>query len=301
MHCRHGFPCLAQAVVFGAIVLAAIPACFAGEVVDQIDKTFPVKERPTIYVRNSDGRTTLRATGSSEVRIHAVKEVVRAANAEEARQMASRVEIRIEQVGNRIEVEARYPKMSGFWNHGEVLVHFEVSGPAASDLDAHSSDGALDADGFNGNLQLSTSDGRLTATNCSGRIAAHVSDGQMKIISAQGELDARTSDGTATIDGTFKGLDVKSSDGSLDITVRPGSVMERPWSVTSSDGSIQMRLPEGFSADMDVSTSDGNIRVDHPVTMTGNITSKHHLVGKLNNGGSLLRIHASDGSVHVLK
>ncbi len=289
-------------VAASAVALVSIPACLAGEVVDRIDRTFPARERPMIYVRNSDGRTTLKATPGSEVRVLAIKEVVNASSDEEARQQAARVEVRIEQIGNRVEAEARYPKVSGFWNHRlQVLVHFEISGPAASDLDAHSSDGALEADGFNGRLELSTSDGRLTATNCSGRINAHVSDGEMRIAGAQGELTARTSDGRMTIDGTFKALDLKSSDGTVEVDVRPGSVMERDWSVASSDGSIQIRLPEGFSADVDISTGDGSIHVDHPITMTGGMTSKHHLTGKLNSGGALFRIHASDGSVRVTK
>jgi DUF4097 and DUF4098 domain-containing protein YvlB len=104
-----------------------------------------------------------------------------------------------------------------------------------------------------------------------------------------------------TLDGTFKALDVKSSDGNVDITVRPGSMMERAWAINSSDGGIRLRLPEDFGADLDVSTSDGSIRVDHPVTMSGGSMSKNHMVGRLNKGGNLLRIHTSDGSVTISK
>jgi hypothetical protein len=276
--------------------------CFAGEIVDRIERTYSTKERPLIYVRNSDGRVTMRATPGSEVRVVAVKEVTRESSAGEGRRQASRIEVRIEQIGNRIEVEARYPKLMGVWDHDtQVLVHFEVSGPAASDVDARSSDGPLNVEGFSGHIELFTSDGRLEASNCSGRINARVSDGQMKITAAHGELEARTSDGSMTLDGTFNALDVKSSDGSVDITVRPGSVMERAWTINSSDGSVRMRLPEDFGADLDISTSDGSIRVDPPVTLSGGALSKNHMVGKLNKGGSSLRIHTSDGSVTISK
>lgn len=287
-------------VVLGTVFLLASSACLAGEVVDRIERTFPARERPLLYVRNSDGRTTLKATTAPEVHVVAVKEVLRASSADEARRQAARVEIRIEQVGSRIEAEARYPRMSGFWDRDtQVLVHFEISGPTASDLDAHNSDGALEADGFNGRIDLSTSDGRLIATNCSGVINAHVSDGEIRIADAQGELQARSSDGRMTIDGTFRALEVKSSDGNVNVTVRPGSTMERPWSINTSDGSIQLNLPDGFAADLDVSTSDGSICLDHPVTLTGGSMSEHHLLGKLNKGGQSLRIHASDGSVNI--
>jgi hypothetical protein len=291
---------IALLVAFSLISSAA--TCFAGEVVDRIERTYPVKERPFIYVRNSDGRVSLKANSGSEVRVVAIKEIMRAPSADEGRRQASRIEVRIEQVGNRVEVEAKYPKNWGSWSHDtQVFVHFEVSGPVASDLDAHSSDGSLDVEGFNGRLELSTSDGKLRSANCSGRITAHVSDGEMNITAAQGEVEARSSDGPVFLDGTFKGLNVKSSDGSVDITVRQGSVMERAWTINSSDGSIHIRLPEGFGADLDASTSDGNIRIDHPITLDGGTMSKNHMVGKLNKGGNLLRVHSSDGSVTISK
>jgi DUF4097 and DUF4098 domain-containing protein YvlB len=284
------------------MVLLVSTICIAGQEIDRMDRTFPAKERPLIYVRNSDGRVRLNASSSQAVRVVAIKEAVRGAGTEEARREAARIEIRIEQVGNRIEAEAKYPRWSGNWNHGPmVLVHFEITGPAASDVDAHTSDGALEVDGFSGQLDLSTSDGKLTATNCAGSIKSHVSDGEMRITRMQGGLEARSSDGPMLLEGTFKGLDIRSSDGKVDITVRPGSAMDRPWSVQSSDGDVRLQLPEGFSADLDVSTSDGRIQMDHPVTMTGGKISEHHITGKLNAGGPTLRIHASDGSVTIAK
>ncbi len=293
---------LGKTIVAAAFFTSAASACLAGEVVDRIERTFPVKERPLIYVRNSDGRTTLRATSASEVHVVAVKEISRAASEEEGRREAARVEVRIEQVGSRVEVEAKYPKD---WTFGDgrpiVLVHFDIAGPVASNLNVHSSDGELDADGFDGQLELSTSDGRLTASNCSGRIAAHASDGAIDISGARGTLQARTSDGKMKLEGTFTGLEVKSSDGRVDILARPGSTMENAWSIATSDGSIRLHLPEDFSADLDVSTGEGSINVEFPVAMSGGKSSKHHLTGKLNKGGPLLHVHASDGSVMIGK
>ncbi len=291
-------------MVFAALayLMISVPASFAGDVIDRIERSFPVKDRPAIYVRNSDGRTSINAVAGAEVRVVAIKEAGRNLSQSEARREAADIEVRIEQVGSRIEVEARYPKHSGFWNNGpKVLVHFEITAPPASDLDAHNSDGALVAKGFDGRLDLSTSDGNLTVTGCAGQIKTHVSDGEMRLEGLQGDLQARSSDGKVSVEGTFKGLDVKSSDGDVEISVRPGSSMERPWSIGSSDGNIRLRLPDGFDADLDISTGEGSIRVDHPVTMSGTRLSEHHVAGKLNRGGQPLRVHTSDGSVTIQK
>ncbi len=280
--------------------LIAVPACLAGDVLDRIERSFSVKDRPVIYVRNSDGRTRIIASSGPEVKVVAVKEAVRNANPERARREAEAIEVRIQQTGDKVEAEARYPKNTGFFDHGPlVLVHFEITAPSASDVEAHNSDGALTVEGFDGRLDLSTSDGSLTATRCSGQINAHVSDGEMRFEALQGYLQARSSDGKVTADGTFKGLEVKSSDGDVDITVRPGSTMDRQWSIGSSDGSVRLRLPDGFDADLDASTSDGSINVDQPVTMNGQKLSEHHLAGKLNRGGQILRVHTSDGNITI--
>lgn len=306
MHCRcripfrfayfkNTFPSL-------AVILLVSSACLAGEQVDRVEKRFSVNERPLIYIRNSDGRITLRATQSPEVHVVAVKEASRSMSADEAKREADRVEVRIEQIGRRIEIEAKYPRMSGFWNHGPaILVHFDVSAPARSDVDAHSSDGPLLVDGFAGRLDLSSSDGKLTATGCSGQITSHVSDGETDIANVQGELNAQSSDGPMNIEGTFTALDLRSSDGKMDITVRPGSNMAREWSIRTSDGDIRLRLPDDFSADLDISTNDGRIRLEHALTLSAGETSEHHISGKLNKGGLPLRVHASDGSISILK
>ncbi len=275
---------------------------FAGEEIDRIERTFSARQRPVIAIRNSDGRVTVRATPAAEVRVVAIKEAVPGASTQDARNYASQIQIRIEQAGSRVEIEAKYPRSSGLWNNGPiVLVHFEVTGPAGSDLEAHTSDGPLVLDGFSGNFDLTASDGKLTATGCSGRLVSRVSDGETQIEGFQGEVEAHSSDGHMTIEGSFKGLNVKTSDGNVDISVRPGSTVEKSWTIGSSDGNIRMKLPNGFPANLDIRTSDGSIRVDHPLTITEGKIADHHILGKLNGGGGLISLRSSDGSVSITK
>jgi DUF4097 and DUF4098 domain-containing protein YvlB len=272
-----------------------------GQVADDIARSFQVKGRTLVMVKNVDGRIRIISGTQPEVNIRASKEVLRAGSQDEARRAAAEVEIRLEQFGNRVEIEAKYPKQWNFFGlKPKVLVHFEVVAPAASDLEVRNVDGSLTAEGFDGHIDLVTVDGSLTARQCSGTIAARTVDGSLELRNVHGDISARTTDGKLSMDGVFQTLEAQSTDGSIDITVEPGSKMGGEWTVRSTDGSINIELPKDFSADLEARAGDGQIKCDYPVTISGSV-DKHRLIGKINGGGSLLKVQSSDGSINITK
>lgn len=294
--------CIAFAAVWmiGPIPAASgIPANF---VVETIERSFTVQGRPALWVKNADGRIRVTAGNQPQVQIRAIKEVHGASSADDARQYAARVEVRIEQTGNRIQAEAIYPATNrfSFGRQPEPLVHFEITAPKGSDLEAINADGDLQVDGLDGKIKVETADGKLSVINCSGRIESRTGDGDLRIERARGEVSAKTGDGSITLDGVLEALDTTSGDGRIRIKVLTGSKMMRDWSIRTGDGNIQLSLPESFAADLDVSTGDGQIRVDYPVTVSKS-KSEHKLAGKLNAGGKLLHIQTGDGDITIEK
>jgi DUF4097 and DUF4098 domain-containing protein YvlB len=326
-------------LAFVFVLLIFVSAAWADEItVDHIDRTFSVSGRPSIEIKNEDGHVSVKAVPGSSVHVVATKEVHRVHSSKAAREAADRVKVRIEQSGNRIEVEAIYPKFHfSIFSGPEVLVHFEVTAPPETDLQVHNADGAVDADGFQGAIQLSSADGNISAQRLSGQIRVSTADGnlelskcegnldlsssdgdivadeckaQLKVHSADGpvnikrfagSIDADASDGKIFIDGVLSGLTAKTADGRIEVQAIRGSEMQSDWSLRSSDGSIKLELPESFAGDIDLSTSDGHIHTDQPVTISGAVSTTH-LSGKLNGGGShLLQIHTADGNIDLTK
>jgi len=76
--------------------------------------------------------------------------------------------------------------------------------------------------------------------------------------------------------------------------------MAGDWALRSGDGSVTLRLPEAFAADLEIHTSDGHIDLGFPITVTGRMGS-HEIKGKINGGGGLLSMRTGDGSIHVQK
>jgi hypothetical protein len=211
------------------------------------------------------------------------------------------VQVRIDQIRNRIEVEAIYPRQwFSFGLKSQVLVHFEVTMPPAADLEARNVDGSLDIEGIDGHLQIASTDGTVTAHSCAGRIEARTTDGELRLEGIRGEVQAHSTDGKVTIAGLLNLLEVSTTDGGIEIDAEDGSRMNTEWSIRSTDGDVHLRLPEGFAADLDITTGDGRIANDYPVTMQGRVSS-HRLVGKMFNGGELLRIRTSDGDIAIRK
>ena len=166
------------------------------------------------------------------------------------------------------------------WNDASVRVEVEI--PREANLDLHSGDGHIRVDDVKGNLQLDTGDGHIEANRIDGK------------------LHARTSDGHMTIDGRFDDLDLRTSDGQVEATINPGSVMSNPWSIQTGDGRVDLRLPETMNLDVDLQTGDGRVTSDIPLTVSGEM-GKSSVRGKLNSGGFELRVHTSDGGIHVGK
>jgi DUF4097 and DUF4098 domain-containing protein YvlB len=153
-----------------------------------------------------------------------------------------------------------------------------------------------------GDLSLTTGDGNVTLDHVSGNLRIKSGDGQVKITNADGAIDAHTSDGNLRVDGLFHALALHTSDGTLDLSLREGTKLAGASTIQSSDGSVNVRVPRNFAADLNVHTSDGRVDCSLPLTMDhyqSGGEQGHELRGKLNGGGAPLTIHTSDGNVKI--
>jgi len=283
-----------------SIVFAWVAAAASAQTVETIEKSFAVQGTPRIVVTNEDGRTELRSHGESRVLVSVVKEVLRARSDEDARRLAERVEVRVGQEGDRIDVQTLYPESDwSFWGEAEVLVHINILAPVKSDLDVSTSDGLLTVSGFSGDLRLSTEDGDLSVSACSGVARVSAEDGDVSVRDFRGDVDAGIEDGDLSVEGTLGRLSADAEDGDVDVRLLEGSVMTADWRVEVADGGVRIHVPDGFAADLDVDTDDGSIDIDLPATAAE--LSEGKLRGSMNGGGHRLVIRTEDGSVRLSK
>ena len=75
--------------------------------------------------------------------------------------------------------------------------------------------------------------------------------------------------------------------------------MASAWDITTGDGHITLRLPDGFGAELDAHTGDGSLDVGFPISSKG--VSNHDIRGRLNDGGPALKVRTGDGSIKVIR
>jgi DUF4097 and DUF4098 domain-containing protein YvlB len=284
---------LARFASLAVISLFAIPAIAQTE--DHWDKTYTISAQPTLVLTTGDANLNIKSCGDCQtVRIH-----VEAQN-----RKLSDYRLEEDQSGNTVHFSLKEKIHAGIhftvnW-HNSSSVSVEVETPANLTLHAETADGNLNATGLRGAISLRSSDGHQTIADVSGTLNIQSSDGAVDLRNIAGTLDAHTSDGNLNISGKLDGLNVHTSDGSLILELASGTALKADSTLRSSDGSITVRLPKDLSVNLDVSTSDGKIDCNLPLTLDGfHGGSGNSIQGKLNAGGARFSIHSSDGSVHL--
>jgi hypothetical protein len=271
--------------------LAALALLAGAAGADDWSHRYPVKGLPDVRVKTDDGSVRVETVeGASEVEARVTTEGYRIGPGE--------VEVVESQAGDRVDLEVRLPKQRSWLGVGTRSVRVELRVPRRTNLDVRTGDGSVEVRPLSGRIQIATGDGGITAEGLQGEIRLHTGDGSIRASGLDGRLEAGTGDGHMRIEGRFEALALRTGDGGIDAQVARGSRLDTPWSLTSGDGGITLRLPDDLGAELDAHTGDGGIHLDSPVTVTGTIT-KSRVRGTLGNGGQPLRIHTGDGAIRL--
>ncbi len=253
-------------------ILALALVAASGLLADEWTKSFSVSATPELRVDTNDGAVTVRAWDINRMDARVVTTGWKIGPGE--------VQVREHQAGDRVELDVHLPNRN--WNIGSHTVRIEVQVPRQTRTEVRTGDGQIRVDGIKGQTHLSTGDGSIEAD------------------ALDGGLEARTGDGHMRVRGRLDSLHLHTGDGSIDAELLPGSRIDRTWRIETGDGSVRLRLPHDFAADLDVHTSDGGINVDLPLTVTG-LHNNSNLRGKLNNGTQPFYIRTGDGSIRINK
>lgn len=164
-----------------------------------------------------------------------------------------------------------------------------------ADARATTGSGSITVNGIKGQLRASTGSGGIRGTGVAGAIIAGTGSGTIDLeqVSA-GDVELSTGSGGITLTGVKGGVRARTGSGSIRVNGEPTAT----WNIRTGSGSIHVRLPQNASFDLDASTSSGSINADHPVTLLGRI-SRREMRGKVRNGGPLLDLGTSSGSIHI--
>jgi len=261
-----------QRLVFALLGLCLATAPFA--CADDWSKTYTITGKPDLRVETSDADLHVDTWDQNTIDVHVTSTHYKIGE--------GGIKIIEHQTGDAVELEIRYPHLNFTVNFGSS--HNRVN------VDIHMP--------REGRVGLRTGDGSIRLSDFRGTMDLESGDGHQEIESVDGALKARAGDGHIRASGRFDSLELNTGDGRIDASVKPGSTVASGWNIRAGDGSVTLRLPENFAADVDLHTSDGHIDVDMPVTVEGRLGDKN-IHGKMNGGGNLLTVHTGDGSIRI--
>lgn len=154
------------------------------------------------------------------------------------------------------------------------------------------SDGDVQIYNVTGNTSLATSDGDVRAENVEGDTKFVTSDGDVSLLNITGTINARTSDGDISFTNCAGSVVAQTSDGDIEGDLYK---LKNKLSVLTSDGDIDVEIPDGLSFNVKVKGSDLNI----PLVDFSGKTEEHLIQGTIRGGGIPVELMTSDGRVSL--
>ena len=162
------------------------------------------------------------------------------------------------------------------------------------------SNGSVHATRLVGPLEVQTSNGSVEVLDIAGDTTLHSTNGSIRADVHKGRFGATTSNGSISVrlmDADSSPVHLESSNGHIELTMDK----VREVKASTSNSSITVRMPSSAGAMLDAHTSNSSITCDFDVSVHGGMISKHHLEGKIGDGGPLLDLGTSNGSIKILR
>jgi DUF4097 and DUF4098 domain-containing protein YvlB len=241
---------------------------------EEWSKTFTITGKPDLRVETSDANIRVDTWDENKIEARVTTERYKIGE--------GGIKIYDHQTGDSVLLEVRFPHHNFVVQVGTPRVDIEIHMPREGRVNLRTGDGHIRLGNFKGNMELQSSDGHQDIDSVDGALRTHAGDGHIR---AAGRFDA---------------LQISTGDGRIEAHALAGSTTGSSWDLHAGDGSVTLRLPANFAADVDLRTGDGHITLDLPVTVEGQL-GKKNIRGKLNGGGNLLTIHTGDGSIRLEK
>lgn len=295
------------AVIFVSLILILvsciekIPTPFVEEFKDE----FNVQEEKFLSVDNFNGSVTITKWSENKISVFAEKKSLI------GKSELSKVKIEIEKNGE-IKIKSiklkENPQVSITYNIKvpEKIILKEIITSNGSieivdlkgDSSLKSSNGYIKIANHIGNLRCDTSNGRIELINISGSANLYTSNGKILVDGCDFLISAETSNGAIEVKRTKKVGDLKTSNGKIEVDLY--SLKEGSAKFITSNSSINVNIKSDLNLNLEIETSNGKIDVKD-LNVNIDTLKDTYLKGRLNNGGDILVIKTSNGSIYLNK
>lgn len=268
------------------LALGTLPA-LASEAT--FERTLSVSGAVTLHISTGSGYIHIKPGSDNQVHIFGrVKSNGFDGREERVKEIAANPPI--EQTGGIVRVGGHMENLHN------ISIDYEIQAPAKSFLDASSGSGDVDDTGVGVNARLNTGSGTIHATGLQEGFSVGTGSGDIYAEqTGSGDVKAETGSGTIELKNIAGGLKAQTGSGDIKLNGQP----KADWRVTTGSGSVEVWPSERASFTLEASTGSGSIKTDREMLVSGSIESHHHITGKINGGGPMVRVETGSGDIRV--
>jgi DUF4097 and DUF4098 domain-containing protein YvlB len=152
-------------------------------------------------------------------------------------------------------------------------------------------------------IELTTTFGAVKARGLEGDARVSTGSGALDLSGVAGALVAKSDFGSVAVEGKLAELDVRSGSGDVRVRALAGST-NAGWSVRSSFGDVELRVPEGFGCELEARTGFGEVSSELPLVSEAASPKgkeKKQLRGRVGGGGAVVELESGSGDVRLRK
>ena len=298
-------------LLLAAGLLALVPVSALAKIERVVEKTFAVESGGTLTVETQGGNIKVESAGDSQVKVVA-KQTIRANSEREADEILERLKLTIEQNAEGVAAIAKLEKRG--WGRNPVQVDFTVTVPVNYHVSLRTSGGDVRVGDLQGKVRARTSGGNVSLGRIGGEVDAGTSGGDISLVESGGAVKLGTSGGNirvgraaghADLDTSGGDIEIKSVEGYVRADTSGGNVtaairgaLKSDCVLSTSGGDVRATVDKAAAFNLDASTSGGEVRAEGvTITIEGGAIGKNKLSGRVNGGGSLLRMTSSGGNI----
>ena len=236
-----------------------------------VQQQAPLGLGSTVIAQTSFGSVTITGADVTDCNVVALIRV-QAPTEEEAREIAEKVEIKLEPSGQTLTVKAEKPPKK---RRRSISISYNITVPKQTSVDCSSSYGAIKLSDIDGDVKGKTSSGSISAENIQGSAQLDTSYGSVTCRNITGDnIQLKSSSGSIRAENIVGSVNLNTSYGSITCDDISGGDVK----LKTSSGKI--KLSKASCTDYDLHTSYGSINVDELT-------------------GSSLKLHSASGGIYV--
>jgi DUF4097 and DUF4098 domain-containing protein YvlB len=265
------------------------------------DKTYPIQPGKQLKLETSSGDVNISSWSKNEVEIKVFGN----------ERAAEKVDFYFDTDNNQISVSS---KTNG-WTSSGIRIRFEIKVPSSFNNIISTSGGDIKIDGIAGSIKLKTSGGDIDLSNLAGSMNASTSGGDISFSKVKGDINLSTSGGDIKGVGFSGDANVSTSGGDILLDANNAKISAKTSggdisllytgenkgiNLSTSGGSIDIKVPDDFNASVKLSSGGGNVRTDFKGQNAVKISSAK-FEADINKGGNNLIAKTSGGNIRLIR